>query len=127
MNFNVYNINNLYFAKCRKCIEDYIMSYYENDVLISPRPDYVDYYTILYMKNDKLVNIYDSNIKYEYQENVLDVESNYKEDIIFFMIPFSELSEYIVDKKRMSYRDCCIIEEKIMNEKKLKLSYGYKK
>ena len=42
-----YNINNLYFAKCRYCIMDIFMSYYKGGKEIMPRPDYVDYYTIL--------------------------------------------------------------------------------
>ena len=39
-----YNINNLHFAKCRHCIMDIINVTDEKGHIMSPHPDYVEYY-----------------------------------------------------------------------------------
>ena len=119
-----YNINNLYFAKCRHCIMDIINVTDENGQIMSPHPDYVDYYTILLLKNNKYVNIYNKNIKYKDISQSDNDQEHYYEDLI---IEMCSLTDYIDTKhKKVTTKDCELIDATIQKTKSLKLKYGYK-
>lgn len=120
-----YNINNLYFAKCRHCMMDIFMSYYNNDKEIVPRPDYVDYYTILLFKNGKYINIFDKNKKYKDVSHVKNDQEYYLADLILEANP---LSDYVSQKyKKITNKECELVESSIEKTKQLKLEFGYKK
>lgn len=120
-----YNINNLYFAKCRHCIMD-IINVTDNDGhIMSPHPDYVNYYTILLLRNSEYVNIYHKSIRYKNMSQVDNLEEHYGDDLIIEMF---SLSEYIdTEYKKVSTKECELIEDTIQKTKSLKLEYGYKK
>lgn len=120
-----YNINYLYFAKCRHCIMDIIMSYKVDGREIKPRPDYVDYYTILLYKNGEYINIFD---KYKVYKNGYLIDNNkeyYKGDLILEVSPISNYIGRNLDK--LSFKECQIVEDTIVKTKSLKLEYGYKR
>lgn len=120
-----YSINNLYFAKCRYCIMDIFMSYYKGGKEIMPRPDYVDYYTILLFKNGKYINIFDKNKKYKDVSQVKNGQEYYVADLILEVNP---LSDYVSEKyKKISDKECELVESMIEKNKQLKLEFGYKK
>ena len=120
-----YNINNLYFAKCRHCIMDIINVTDKEGHIISPHPDYVDYYTILSLKDDRYINIYNKGLRYK---NISQVDNNvehYGEDLI---IEICSLTDYInTGYKKISTKECELIDDTIQKTKSLKLKYGYKK
>ena len=120
-----YNINNLYFAKCRHCIMDIINVTDKEGHIISPHPDYVDYYTILSLKDDRYINIYNKGLRYK---NISQVDNNvehYGEDLIF---EICSLTDYInTGYKKISTKECELIDDTIQKTKSLKLKYGYKK
>ena len=119
-----YNINNLYFAKCRHCIMDIFMSYYEKGKAIVPRPDYVDYYTILLFKNGKYVDVFDKNKKYKDVSQVKNNQEYYVADLILEINP---LLDYVSGKyKNINDKECELVETTIIKTKKLKLEFGYK-
>ena len=120
-----YDINNLYFAKCRHCIMDIIMTYYEDDKEIIPRPDYVDYYTILLFKDGKYINIFDKESKYIDGLQITNKNEHYDEDII---LKLYSLDNYLTcENQRISTKEAFFIESTIEKTKKLKREYGYKK
>ena len=119
-----YNIKNLYFAKCRHCIMDIINVTGENGQIMSPHPDYVDYYTILLLMNNKLINIYDKNIKYKDISQSNNIQEHYDEDLI---IEMNSLADYIgTEYKMVSIKECKLIDSTIQKTKSLKYQYGYK-
>ena len=119
-----YNINNLYFAKCRHCIMDIINVTDENGQIMSPHPDYVDYYTILLLKHNKYVNIYNKSIKYKDISQSDNDQEHYYEDLI---IEMCSLTDYIDTKhKKVTTKECELIDDTIQKTKSLKLKYGYK-
>ena len=75
-----YNINNLYFAKCRHFIMDIVNVSDENGQIMSPHPDYVDYYTVLLLRDNKYVNIYNKSIKYKDISQLDNNQEQYVED-----------------------------------------------
>ena len=120
-----YNINNLYFAKCRHCIMDIINVIDENGHIMSPHPDYVEYYTILLFKDNKYINIYNKGIRYKNISQVENNEEHYDEDLI---IEICSLTDYInTGYKKISTKECELIDDTIQKTKSLKLKYGYKK
>ena len=122
---NLYNINNLYFAKCRHCIMDIINVIDENGHIMSPHPDYVEYYTILLFKDNKYINIYNKYIRYKNISQVENNEEHYDEDLI---IEICSLTDYIdTEYMRISTKECELIHDTIQKTKSLKLKYGYKK
>ncbi len=119
-----YNINNLFFAKCRHCIMDIINVTDDNGNVMTPHPDYIDYYTILLLKDNKYVNIYNRGIKYKDISQVDNVQEHYDEDLI---IEACGLNNYIDMKhKKISTKECELIDVTIQKTKSLKLKYGYK-
>ena len=120
-----YNINSLYYAKCRHCIMDIINVTDENGRIMSPHPDYVEYYTILLLKDNKYINIYNKGLKYKNISQVDNVEEHYGEDLI---IDICSLTDYInTEYKKISTKECELIDDTIQKTKSLKLKYGYKK
>ena len=120
-----YYINNLYFAKCRHCIMDIVNVIDENGQIMSPHPDYVDYYTILLLRDNKYINIYNKYIKYIDISQVDNIQENYCEDLI---IEMCSLTNYIdTERKRFSTKECELIDSTIQKIKSLKVRYGYKK
>ena len=119
-----YNLNNLYFAKCRHCIEDIIMSYYEDDKEILPRPDYVDYYTILLLKNGKYINIYDKYIRYENEFQITNKIEHYDEDLVLDLKPLKNFIN--IDKNKIKHNELLLVDRTIEKTLKLKPKYGYK-
>jgi len=120
-----YNINNLYFAKCRHCIMDIINVTDDNGKVIVPHPDYVDYYTVLLLKDGEYTNIYNKNIKYKNISQVDNNQEHYIEDLI---IEICSLTDYIdTEYKKISTKECELIDDTIQKTKSLRLEYGYKK
>lgn len=120
-----YNINNLYFAKCRHCIMDIINVTDEKGHIMSPHPDYVEYYTILLLKDNKYINIYNKGIRYKNISQVDNNEEHYDEDLI---IEICSLTDYIdTEYMRISTKECELIHDTIQKTKSLKSKYGYKK
>lgn len=120
-----YNINNLYFAKCRHCIMDIINVTDEEGHIMSQHPDYVDYYTILLSRDSEYINIYNKSIRYKNISQVDNPEEHYGDDLIIEMF---NLSEYIdTEYKKVSTKECELIDDTIQKTKALKLEYGYKK
>ena len=120
-----YNINNLYFAKCRHCIMDIINVIDENGYIMSPHPDYVEYYTILLFKDNKYINIYNKGIRYKNISQVENNEEHYDEDLI---MEICSLNDYIdTEYMRISTKECELIHDTIQKTKLLKSKYGYKK
>lgn len=121
-------IDNLYFAKCRMYIMDYITNYYQDKVLVTPRPDYVDYYTILYKRSDgNFVGVGDNknNICISF-EQVANLEHYNRNRIILEIEP---LANYLLNKyDKFSNKECQLIQDTIIKTKKLDcFSYGYRK
>ena len=120
-----YNINYLYFAKCRHCIMDIIMNYKEDEREIKPRPDYVDYYTILLYKSGKYINVFDKYRIYINKYLILNDKEYYKGDLILEVNPISNYIGRSIDK--LSFKECQLIENTIVKTKSLKHEYGYKR
>ena len=119
-----YNINNLYFAKCRHFIMDIVNVTDENGQIMSPHPDYVDYYTVLLLRDNKYVNIYNKSIKYKNISQLDNNQEQYGEDLI---IEMCGLTEYIDTKhKKISDKECEMIDATIQKTRSLKLEYSYK-
>ena len=120
-----YNINNLYFAKCRHCIMDIINVTDNEGHIMSPHPDYVDYYTILSLKDDRYINIYNKGLRYKNISQVDNNKEHYGEDLI---IEICSLTDYInTGYKKISTKECELIDDTIQKTKLLKSKYGYKK
>ena len=120
-----YDINNLFFAKCRHCIMDIINVTDEKGHIMSPHPDYVEYYTILLLKDNKYINIYNKSIRYKNMSQVDNSEEHYGEDLI---MEICSLTDYIdTGYKKVSTKECELIDDTIHRTKSLKLEYGYKK
>lgn len=120
-----YNINNLYFAKCRHCIMDIINVTDNEGNIISPHPDYVDYYTILLLKDDRYISIYNKDLRYKNISQVDNKLEHYSEDLI---IEICSLTDYINTRyKKISTKECELIDDTIQKIKSLKSKYGYKK
>ena len=120
-----YNINSLYFAKCRHCIMDIINVTANEGHIMSPHPDYVDYYTILSLKDDRYINIYNKGLRYKNISQVDNNKEHYGEDLI---IEICSLTDYInTGYKKISTKECELIDDTIQKTKSLKLEYGYKK
>ena len=120
-----YNINNLYYAKCRHCIMDIINVTDENGKVMTPHPDYVDYYTILLLKGKEYVNIYNRGIKYKDISEVSNNQEHYGEDLI---IEICSLTNFIdTEHKKISTKECGLIDDTIQKTKSLRIEYGYKR
>lgn len=118
-----YNVGNLYFAKCRHCIMD-VFNVMDENGIVSPHPDYVDYYTILLLKKGNYVDVFNKKVKYIDVSQVNNPEEYYDLGIILELYP---LSEYVnIEKNRVSTNECLLMETNIKNEKSLKMKYGYK-
>ena len=118
LSFKKYDTSSLCFAKCRHCIMDIINSYSMDGNIIEPRPDYIDYYTILKRKYDTF-NENSTFIRYTKCENL---EENYNNDIVFYTIP---LDEYIKEHDKLSYKECLTALTFIKKIKGVKDEYGY--
>ena len=119
-----YNINNLYFAKCRHYIMDIVNVTDSNGNVMTPHPDYVDYYTILLLKDNKYVNIHNRGIKYKDISEIDNDQEHYDEDLI---IEICSLTNFIdTEHKRISTKECELIDDTIQKTKSLKIKYGYK-
>ena len=120
-----YNTTDLYFAKCRHSIMDIVMTYQEDDKIISPRPDYVDYYTIILLKDNKYINIYDKHIRYRYQIELNVEDEAYDADLILEM---HSIKDYIDDDyRKLNINECRLVQSTIEKTKKLTRKHGYKK
>ena len=119
-----YNIDNLYFAKCRHCVMDIINITDDNGTVITPHPDYIEYYTILLLKDNKYINIYNKGIRYKNISQVDNNEEHY-EDLIMEICSLNDNidTEYM----RISTKECELIHDTIQKTKSLKMEYGYKK
>ncbi len=96
----------------------------ENGQIMSPHPDYVDYYTILLLRDNKFVNIYNKSIKYKDISLSDNNQEHYGEDLI---IEMRVLTDFIDTKhKRISTKECELIDSTIQRTKTLKCQYGYK-
>lgn len=117
-------IKNLYFAKCRHCIMDIINNYYENNEPVLPRPDYVDYYTIIKKdKNSKWVDLFNKTTKLVQGDSLSDNKTYYGEDIILSMEP---LNNYLKDFVSLNKRECLIALELIQKISNFSTEYGYR-
>jgi hypothetical protein len=118
-----YKLDSLFFAKCRHYVMDIINVTDDSGNIISPHPDYIDYYTILLLKNKKYVNIYNKGIRYKHP-TMQKEEITYDKDII---LETSSLLEYVDKKhKKISERECELVDEAIQKTKSYKIEYGYK-
>lgn len=116
--------DNLYFVKCRHCIMDIINSYSVDGKEIIPRPDYVDYYTIVKKNNDEtFTSVFNKNKKFTKYIDNKNTEEHYSSDIIFSLIP---LSDYIKNIDSLSKRECLIVLDIITKINGYKTTYGYK-
>ena len=120
-----YNINNLYFAKCRHCIMDIINVTDDNGNVMTPHPNYIDYYTVLLLKDNKYLNIYNRSIRYKNISQVDNDQEHYNEDLI---IETCSLTNFIdTEYMKISTKECELIDATIQKTKSLKSKYGYKK
>ena len=118
-----YNIHNLFFAKCRWPIMDMMNIEGPDGGFI--HPDYMDYYTIIFFKNNEYINIFNKKEKYKHVSEVEDSEKYHPFHLILEMHP---LLNYVdTDYKKFSDRECDIILGTMEKTKKLELKYGYKK
>lgn len=116
--------DNLYFVKCRHCIMDIINSYSVDGKEIIPRPDYVDYYTIVKKNNDEtFTSVFNKNKKFTINFDNEHVEEHYGNDIIFSL---SSLRDYIKNTDYLSKRECLIVLDIITKLNNFKTTYGYK-
>lgn len=121
-----YRIDDLYFAKCRKCIMDIVMNYYEEGKEIVPRPDYIDYYTILLKKNDyHYINIFDKKNNLRFVKVEDNMEETYGCDLI---LEVESLANYFgMYSDKINKKECKKIEDNIIKIRKLNnRTYGYK-
>ena len=118
-----YDTSTLYLAKCRHCIMDIVNTYSTDGEDIIPRPDYINYYTIIIKKDDKYINVFHPSIPLIQSKNCKNLEENYGSDIIFTLQP---LSQYIKEYDKLNYRECLISLEIISRIYNLNDSYGYK-
>ena len=77
-------VSDLYFAKCRHCIMDIINSYSVDGKEIIPRPDYVDYYTIVKKTMIKHLQVYLIKIRYLLNILIIKIQKNTIVVILFF-------------------------------------------
>ena len=120
-----FNTNYLYFAKCRHCIMDIVNVTDDKGNVMMPHPDYVDYCTILLLKENKYTNIYNKSTKYKDITQINNNQEHYDEDLI---IEICSLTDYIDTKcKKISLKECELIDTTIQKTKSLKLKYGYKR
>ncbi len=118
-----YKIDSLFFAKCRHYVMDIINVTDDSGNIISPHPDYMDYYTILLLKNNEYVNIYNKGISYKHP-SIQKEEITYDKDVI---LEISSLLEYVDEKhKKISKKECELVDETIQKTKSYKIEYGYK-
>lgn len=118
-------IDSLYIAKCRRCIMDFIFKYYVDGKEIVPRPDYVDYYTIVKKKEDSFIDVFN---KHNTLVKIINLESSnieeyYYKNIIFSLEP---LSNYIKNYDSLSKRECLLALDMITEMYNLNTTYGYK-
>lgn len=114
---------NLYLAYCRKNIMDIIMDYYENEKRIDPRPDYVDYYTIVYRKNDgTFVDLFNNKTKFSFVSEVKNLTEHYDSDLL---ICYEPLNNYLTNEK-INKKEAYVIYDVISKTRKLAPKYGYK-
>lgn len=122
-----YKKDYLYFAKCRKCIMDLVNDFYDENKIVRPRPDFVDYYAILYKRKDgSYINIDDTETILRKVTEYDNIEETYDCDLILEIEP---LNNYLnVERKRLNTSDCELVESTIVKTKKLRpIIYGYKK
>ena len=96
----------------------------ENEHLMFPHPDYIDYYTILLFKNNKYISIYNKNIIYKPISQVDKIEDYYDGDIV--MKAYSLINYIDTEYKKISAKECQLISNTIKKTKGLKKKYGYK-
>jgi len=114
---------NLYFAKCRKCIMDIVMNYYDNEKEITPRPDYIEYYTILLKKDEnQFVDLFDRSKKMMLINSVSNTIETYDFDLI---MEYEPLSNYL-EIEKANKKEAEITLSVICKTKSLNLNYGYK-
>ena len=119
-----YSINRLYFAKCRHFFMDIVNVTDESGHIITPHPDYIDYYTILLLRDSNYINIYNRGIKYKALSQIDNDKECYDKDLI---IEVHSLTEYIdTEHKRVSHRECELIDSTVQKVRSLKPKYGYK-
>jgi hypothetical protein len=95
-----------------------------NGNVITPHPDYIDYYTILLLKNERYINIFNKKRKYKNVSQVTNNQEHYGEDLI---LEVSCLLDYVdTEYSKISDRECELVESTIEKTKSLKLKYGYK-
>ena len=120
-----YNVNNLYFAKCRHCIMDIVNVTDDNGNIMSPHPDFIDYYTILLLKDNRYVNIFKKGLRYRNINDVDNDEEYYGEELI---MELHRLSDFIDNEQtRYSTKECKIIGKTVQKTKSLDYQFGYKK
>lgn len=118
--------DNLYFVKCRHCIMDIINSYSVDGKEIIPRPDYVDYYTIVKKNKDgSFTDVFnkDNTLVRNIGLEGFNIEEYYYKNIIFSLEP---LSKYIKNYDSLSKREWLIVFDTITELFNLKPTYGYK-
>ncbi len=118
-----YDIHNLFFAKCRWPIMDMINIDGPDEGFI--HPDYMDYYTIIFFRNNEYINLFNKKEKYKH---VSEVEDSEKYHAFHLILELHSLSDYIdTEHKKVSEKECDLIEGTIEKTLKLVPKYGYKK
>lgn len=121
------NINNLYLAKCRRYLSDLYTFYFENGVSVVPVPDYVDYYTILLIKDNKITSIFEKDRQFKYLEESDDVSKYYSLTSPSLIIEIEPLINYIetYNDTKLTNKEIDLIYKTIHKTKQLKNNYGY--
>lgn len=117
------NINNLYLGKIRHCIIDIIMEVILEEKSIKPRPDYIEYYTIIMKKEDEYIDIFNpkNDLKLDINSNELEY---YEEDLIIELEPFSN---FLNIKDKLSNNEINLVFNTIEKTRKLERKLGYVK
>ena len=106
---------------------DLVNDFYDENKIVRPRPDFVDYYAILYKRKDgSYINIDDTETILRKVTEYDNIEETYDCDLILEIEP---LNNYLnVERKRLNTSDCELVESTIVKTKKLRpIIYGYKK
>lgn len=119
-----FNVEDLYLGKCRYCIMDIINSLCFDGEIINPRPDYIDYYTILLKNSDNtFTDIFSMDTSLIQSTDCKNLEENYDSNII---LDYEPLSLYVKEYDRLNYRECLLTLDIIKKMKNLKDTFGYK-
>lgn len=116
------NIKDLYFVECRHYVNDLINSVSFDDKEIVPRPDFIDYYTIVKKNDNNFTEIFCKRNKLIIEDDINSIQKYHDLDVIISLLP---LSDYIKRYDFLSVKDCLLILEAFKGTFRVNDSYGY--